>query len=220
MLAHDAIPPPNPSACHLGKLCADCDKRVELMRTTVRHENDLINHRTQWLVIFNGLALNAFGAQAAMTGKLGWWRTLGVSCVGLVVSLSAGTSLALAGVALQRQMNAFCSGDQQRTEWIDKPGFGLLGAAIGPLGAVLMPRSVIPAAAMGIWTLRILESFSHQAAPPFAERIPEWVCALGGLVMVFASWLAWFLWEKGLAEKQRFQGPAIPCVRPPQAKPG
>jgi hypothetical protein len=137
------------------------DKRVEVVRSTLRHENDLTNHRITWLVVFNGLALNAINADAKSLFGL-YTAPLVVSA--LLVTLSAGFALAIAGAACKRQVEWF-KRHQPKTP-IDAPGEGIVGIRSVP-AVFIMPRHVIPSCLFGVWcyilTLRL-------APPPAAPQ--------------------------------------------------
>jgi hypothetical protein len=171
-------------------------KDVELMRTTIRHENDLINHRITWLIIFNGFAMNAFNPSVGTATASWYWRSLSVATVSIVICISAGFSLALAGVAIRRQMDAY-EGLPLRSGTLDQPGFGILGARL-KLGSTLLPRLLLPAAAVGIWVFRLLEAATTIG--------PGWssVAAVGAVAVAVSGWQ---VWESHLAKQKPWVSP-------------
>src|SRR6478672_10466148 len=58
---------------------------VTVIREMIRHENDLTNHRTMWLLIVQGLLANAYVAARGGATPV----VLMLSLVGILVSLSA-----------------------------------------------------------------------------------------------------------------------------------
>jgi hypothetical protein len=62
------------------------EQYVTVIREMIRHENDLTNHRTMWLLIVQGLLANAY---VAARGGLGRPVILMLSLVGIFVNLSA-----------------------------------------------------------------------------------------------------------------------------------
>ena len=62
------------------------EQYVTVIREMIRHENDLTNHRTMWLLIVQGLLANAY---VAARGGEGRPVILMLSLVGILVTLSA-----------------------------------------------------------------------------------------------------------------------------------
>ena len=62
------------------------EQYVAVIREMIRHENDLTNHRTMWLLIVQGLLANAY---VAARGGGGRPVILMLSLVGILVTLSA-----------------------------------------------------------------------------------------------------------------------------------
>jgi len=59
---------------------------VTVIREMIRHENDLTNHRTMWLLVVQGLLVNAYVAARGGEGKP---VVLMLSLVGILVALSS-----------------------------------------------------------------------------------------------------------------------------------
>jgi hypothetical protein len=130
--------------------------RVEVMRATIRHENDLINHRITWLTVFNGFALSYLnGGSQSEPAASRWWRELSCEVAAILICLSAGFALALAHVAIRRQIDAFKSAAPGVAD--DAPGEGILGVRV-KFGSTFFPRLVIPALLIGVWVLRLLKT--------------------------------------------------------------
>ncbi len=70
------------------------------LRETVRHENELVNHRIHWLVLLNGLA---FAGTGVLWGKDGGeWILLTLSVAGMLCSFSCFLALQGGRMALHR----------------------------------------------------------------------------------------------------------------------
>src|SRR5262245_51619269 len=62
------------------------EQYVTVIREMIRHENDLTNHRTMWLLVVQGLLVNAY---VAARGGGGEPVVLMLSLVGILVALSS-----------------------------------------------------------------------------------------------------------------------------------
>lgn len=78
----------------------ESSKYAEDIRTTIRHENELINHRISWMATFNGFLFTALGfVWGKPDGKALTYMLAGV---GIATCVSAYFSLHLATTALGR----------------------------------------------------------------------------------------------------------------------
>jgi hypothetical protein len=65
------------------------EKDAETLRMLIRHENDLTNHRTTWLLVSQGILFTA----AAVFTRIHWVPALVVGTVGIILAVSIGQSL-------------------------------------------------------------------------------------------------------------------------------
>lgn len=72
---------------------------AEIIRSMIRHENDLMHHRTQWLATFQGLLFAALGFTWKITDALALVVLLSV--VGIVSALSGHIALTSAADAIE-----------------------------------------------------------------------------------------------------------------------
>lgn len=158
------------------------DKFTEVVRTTVRHENDLVNHRITWLILFNGFAMSYLSANPASVDSQ-WWREVTCEAIAIPICVSAGFSLALAGVAIRKQIEAF----SRKFPGIacDTPGSGILGARLD-FGSSLFPRLVIPAFVLAIWLLRLLKT---------TTTLKDQSVTMLAAAAAVAAFLFWRQWE-------------------------
>ena len=65
------------------------EKDAEILRALIRHENDLTNHRTTWLLVSQSILFGAAGFFA----RVHWLPPVVVGVVGVVLAISIGQSL-------------------------------------------------------------------------------------------------------------------------------
>ncbi|MGA2156007.1 MAG: hypothetical protein ABSH37_16465 [Bryobacteraceae bacterium] len=98
---------------------------AEQIRTMLRHENELINHRISWMATCNGLFLTAVGfAWGKQGGKV---LAYVLAALGIAASASAWSSLYMATSALRRL----------RCLWEEK---GIHAADVPPVIGYIAPR--------------------------------------------------------------------------------
>lgn len=68
---------------------AELEKHAEILRSLIRTENEVTNHRTAWLLVSQGIL---FAAAAAFI-KIHWFPTVVVGVIGLGIAISIGHSL-------------------------------------------------------------------------------------------------------------------------------
>ena len=68
---------------------SELEKHAEILRALIRHENEVTNHRTAWLLISQGVL---FAAAAAFV-KIHWFPTIVVGRMGFGIAVSIGHSL-------------------------------------------------------------------------------------------------------------------------------
>ena len=66
------------------------EKRAETLRSLIRHENDVTNHRASWLLVAQGIL---FAATANLLHEH-WFPVLVIAIVGVALCLSIGHALA------------------------------------------------------------------------------------------------------------------------------
>lgn len=66
------------------------EKRAETLRTLIRHENDVTNHRTSWLLVAQGIL---FAAAVNLLHKH-WFPVLVLALIGIGLCVSIGHALA------------------------------------------------------------------------------------------------------------------------------
>ena len=67
----------------------ELEKHADILRALIRHENEVANHRTAWLLVSQGIL---FAAAAAFV-KIHWFPTIVVSLVGVAIAISIGHGL-------------------------------------------------------------------------------------------------------------------------------
>ena len=90
----------------------ELEKHAEILRSLIRHENEVTNHRTAWLLVSQGIL---FAAAAAFV-KIHWFPTIVVGAIGLGIAVSIGHSL----------NNSFDSRQYFKNSWralLDQRGF-------------------------------------------------------------------------------------------------
>jgi len=128
------------------------EKRAEILRALIRHENDITNQRTTWLLVSQGIL---FAAASAFL-KTHWFPAVVVASVGIVLALSIGQSLHNSFQARQYLKRSW----RERLEklgyqWDDFPPLdgGVPGTQVVRW---LFPWSVIPRVFIVAWAALIL----------------------------------------------------------------
>ena len=91
---------------------SELEKHAEILRALIRHENEVTNHRTAWLLVSQGILF----AAAATFVRIHWFPTIVVSALGFGIAISIGHSL----------RNSFDSRQYFKNSWRDllmKRGF-------------------------------------------------------------------------------------------------
>lgn len=83
----------------------ELEKRADILRALIRHENEVTNHRTAWLLVSQGIL---FAAAAAFV-KVHWFPTIVVGLIGVGIAVSIGHSL----------RNSFHSRQYFKNSWLD-----------------------------------------------------------------------------------------------------
>ncbi|HZF18498.1 MAG TPA: hypothetical protein VE008_02195 [Burkholderiales bacterium] len=83
----------------------ELEKHAEILRSLIRHENEVTNHRTAWLLVSQGILL----AAAAAFVKIHWFPTIVVGALGLGIAISIAHSLS----------NSFDSRQYFKNSWRD-----------------------------------------------------------------------------------------------------
>lgn len=128
------------------------EKHAEILRALIRHENDVTNQRTTWLLVSQGI----FFAAASAFVKIHWFPAIIVAAVGIVLALSIGQSLQNSYEARQYLKNSWrarvkASGYQ----WED---FAPLDGGVPGVRVVrwLFPWTVIPRVFIVAWAVLLL----------------------------------------------------------------
>jgi len=131
---------------------ASLETHAEILRALIRHENDVTNQRTTWLLVSQGI----FFAAASAFVKIHWLPAIVVSAVGIVLALSIGQSL----------QNSYEARQYLKSTWRERvKGFGYQWEDFPPLdGGVpgvkvvrwLFPWTVIPRVFIVAWAVLIL----------------------------------------------------------------
>jgi hypothetical protein len=130
----------------------DLEEYAEVLRSLIRQENDLTNHRTTWLLVTQGILF----AAASTFIKTHWFPTLVVAVVGILAALSIGHTLS----------NSYKSRQYLKQEWrskLERSGykwedFAPLDGGFPGLNPIqwLYPWALIPKLVMGAWALLVL----------------------------------------------------------------
>jgi hypothetical protein len=80
----DSAPAPPPPQSSPPPRDVDARQYAMVIREMIRHENDVTNHRIMWLLIVQGLIVNAFIATSANAEK-----PIALALLGILVTLSA-----------------------------------------------------------------------------------------------------------------------------------
>ena len=136
----------------------ELEKRAEILRSLIRHENELTNHRTAWLLVAQGIL---FAAAAAFV-KVHWFPTIVVGVVGFGIAMSIGHTLS----------NSFESRQYFKKSWRELLGArGFKWEDFPPLDGGfpglkhrkwLAPWKFIPRAVMVAWALLVLYFVASQ----------------------------------------------------------
>ena len=125
---------------------------AEILRALIRHENDVTNQRTTWLLVSQGI----FFAAASAFVKVHWVPAVIVGVVGMVLALSIGKSLENSYEARQYLKRSW----RERLErngynWED---FAPLDGGVPGVRVVrqLFPWIVIPRVFIVAWAILIL----------------------------------------------------------------
>ena len=131
---------------------AHLEKHAEVLRALIRHENDVTNQRTTWLLVSQGIL---FAAASAFL-RIHWFPAAVVAVVGFVLALSIGQSL----------LNSYEARQYLKTSWRKKlESAGYQWSDFPPLdGGVpgvtlikrLFPWMVIPRIFMLAWVVLIV----------------------------------------------------------------
>lgn len=194
------------------------EQYATVIRELIRHENDVTNHRTMWLLIVQGLFVNAYvmvrpDAQAAV----------GLEVAGILVTLSAFVMLYKSYQA--RGYLNFLGAEAKRgtlqEEWLGLDGWpkkrirGWRQAAwvcpwLERVGDLLEPYFLLPTFIVSAWVFFLLRRW---------VAIPVAVAAVALLVaglILFVFSMLWVWWQSG-DETERTEGsvarePAAPAA--------
>jgi hypothetical protein len=84
---------------------SELEKRADILRALIRHENEVTNHRTAWLLVSQGILF----AAAATFVKVHWFPTIVVGLLGVAIAVSIGHTL----------RNSFDSRQYFKNSWRD-----------------------------------------------------------------------------------------------------
>jgi len=128
------------------------EKHAEILRALIRHENEVTNQRTTWLLVSQGVLF----AAASVFVKIHWFPAIVVSSVGIVLALSIGQSL----------QNSFEARGYLKRSWRERlkdagykwEDFAPLDGGVPGIRVVnwLFPWSVIPRTFIVAWAALML----------------------------------------------------------------
>ena len=128
------------------------EKDAEILRVLIRHENDLTNHRTTWLLVSQGIL---FAAAAAFV-KIHWFPAVVVGAVGIILAASIGQSLKNSYEARQSFKKSWWPQRLASTGY-DAQDFPPLDGGVSGVSAIkwLFPWFVIPITLITAWGILI-----------------------------------------------------------------
>lgn len=130
----------------------ELEKHAEILRALIRHENEVTNHRTAWLLVAQGILF----AAAANFIKVHWFPTVVVGVIGFGIAMSIGHSLSNSFDSRQYFKNSWRSLVSERgLRWEDFPPLdgGFPGLKHRKW---LAPWNFIPKALMAAWILLVI----------------------------------------------------------------
>ena len=188
------------------------EQYATVIRELIRHENDVTNHRIMWLLLVQGLLINAYvGVRQDLEA------TLGLAWAGIVVTLSAFVMLYK---SYQARGYLHFLGTEAKRGRLQEEYLGLDGwpnkrvkgwrkdwwacSWLGRAGDVLEPYLSLPIIILSTWTFLLLQ---------------RWIPLHGGIVLGMAVILAMLMlsvfcmgwvWLQSPDEEERREEPARP----------
>jgi hypothetical protein len=143
--------------CYVAQIMSDdpqrviLEKRAEILRALIRHENEVTNQRTTWLLVSQGILFVA----AASFEKTHWFPAVVVGLAGMVIALSIGDALQNSFESRQYIKHGWRTLlEQSGYKWEDFPP---LDGGVGlRVKAWLFPWSVIPRVFIVAWAALLL----------------------------------------------------------------